>query len=88
MLAQANAANIAANTTDIATLQQEVSSVSAGLNVKESVKVASLVNHDLSQAVTEVDGIAVSAGDRVLFKNQTGAHKNGIYNIVAGGVHQ
>jgi len=57
-----------------------VDSVVQGLDIKESVKVATTENIALSGAMT-IDGVAVSAGDRVLVKNQTNAAENGIYVV-------
>tara|TARA_R100001440_G_scaffold22133_1_gene36102 strand:- start:1116 stop:2558 length:1443 start_codon:yes stop_codon:yes gene_type:complete len=55
-----------------------VDSVAQGLDVKDSVKVATTANITLSGTQT-IDGVAVSAGDRVLVKNQSTATENGIY---------
>jgi len=55
-----------------------VDSVAQGLDVKASVKVATTANITLSGTQT-IDGITVSAGDRVLVKNQSTASQNGIY---------
>jgi len=55
-----------------------VDNVSQGLDVKDSVKVATTANITLSGTQT-IDGIAVSADERVLVKNQTTASQNGIY---------
>jgi hypothetical protein len=49
-----------------------------GLNVKDSVRVASDVDIDIANA-TEVDGVTLASGDRVLLKNQSTASENGIY---------
>ncbi|CAB4187374.1 hypothetical protein UFOVP1613_20 [uncultured Caudovirales phage] len=55
-----------------------VDSVAQGLDVKASVVVATTANITLSGLQT-IDGITVSAGDRVLVKNQTTQSGNGIY---------
>ncbi len=55
-----------------------VDNVSQGLDVKDSVKVATTGNITLSGTQT-IDNIAVSADERVLVKNQTTASQNGIY---------
>ncbi len=60
-----------------------VDSVVQGLDIKESVRVATTENIALSGAIT-VDGIALGAGDRVLVKNQTNAAENGIYVVADG----
>jgi phage-related tail fiber protein len=54
-----------------------------GLDVKDSVRVATTANITLSGTQT-IDGIAVVAGDRVLVKNQTTGSANGIYVVAAG----
>src|SRR5262245_7252714 len=57
--------------------------LSAGLDPKASVRVASTANLTLSGTQT-IDGIAVVANDRVLVKDQTTASANGIYLVAAG----
>ena len=57
-----------------------VDSVVQGLDIKESVRVATTANIALSGAIT-VDGVALNVGDRVLVKNQTNAAENGIYVV-------
>ena len=57
-----------------------VDSVVQGLDIKESVRVATTANIALSGALT-VDGVALNVGDRVLVKNQTNAAENGIYVV-------
>jgi len=52
--------------------------VSQGLDIKEAVKVASTGNLTLSGTQT-IDGVAVSADERVLIKNQSTATENGLY---------
>jgi hypothetical protein len=49
-----------------------------GLDVKDSVKVATTENITLS-GLQNVDGITLLAGDRVLVKNQSTGSENGIY---------
>ena len=56
-----------------------------GLDVKDSVRVATTANITLS-GTQAVDGQALSAGDRVLVKDQSDASENGIYVVVDGGV--
>lgn len=60
-----------------------VDSVAQGLDAKASVKVATTANITLSGTQT-IDGVAVSANDRVLVKNQSTASQNGIYLCAAG----
>lgn len=57
-----------------------VDSVVQGLDIKESVRVATTANIALSGAIT-VDDVALNVGDRVLVKNQTNAAENGIYVV-------
>lgn len=54
-----------------------------GLDVKESVRVATTANITLTNTQT-VDAIALAVGDRVLVKNQTTASQNGIYVVASG----
>jgi hypothetical protein len=54
----------------------------SGLEVKDSVVVATTANITLSGTQT-IDGIAVTAGQRVLVKDQTTASQNGIYVVAA-----
>ena len=55
-----------------------VDSVSQGLDVKDSVKVATTANITLSGTQT-IDGVAVSADERVLVKDQSTSSQNGLY---------
>lgn len=50
-----------------------------GLNWKDNVRVASTANINLASPGSSIDGVALSANDRVLAKNQTTASENGIY---------
>ncbi|WP_282338503.1 hypothetical protein [Pseudomonas sp. PS02288] len=70
------------NALDAAT-KQYVDNLSAGINVKPSVLAATSSNITLSGAQT-IDGIAVTAGKRVLVKAQTAPAQNGIYIAAAG----
>ena len=60
-----------------------VDSVAAGLDPKQSCKVTTTGNITLSGTQT-IDGVSVSAGDRILAKDQTTASQNGIYICDAG----
>ena len=60
-----------------------VDGVSQGLDIKEAVKVATTANITLSGTQT-IDGVAVSADERVLVKNQSTASQNGLYLCKAG----
>ena len=60
-----------------------VDSVAAGLDLKDSCRVATTANITLSGTQT-IDGVAVSADQRVLVKNQSTASENGIYLCKSG----
>lgn len=60
-----------------------VDAVRTGLDFKDSVRVATTENITLSNTQT-IDGVSLSAGDRVLVKNQTTGSENGIYVVVSG----
>jgi len=61
-----------------------VDSVAQGLSIKGEVRVATVANITLSGTQT-IDGISLSANDRVLVKNQTNSYENGIYVVAASG---
>jgi hypothetical protein len=60
-----------------------VDAARSGLDVKQSVRVATTSNITLSGTQT-IDGVSVIAGDRVLVKDQTTGSQNGIYVVAAG----
>jgi hypothetical protein len=60
-----------------------VDSVAEGLDVKDSVKVATTGDITLSGTQT-IDGVSVADGDRVLVKNQTDETENGVYVCDSG----
>lgn len=60
-----------------------VDAARSGLDVKQSVRVATTGNITLSGAQT-IDGVSAIAGDRVLVKDQSTASQNGIYVVAAG----
>ena len=65
-----------------------VDAVKTGLDIKDSVKVATTANGTLSSAFANnstIDGIQVSTGDRILLKNQDTGSENGIYTVNASG---
>jgi hypothetical protein len=70
------------NAQDAAT-KAYVDAARSGLDVKDSVKVATTANITLSGAQT-IDGVSVTTGDRVLVKDQTTALQNGIYVVAVG----
>ena len=63
--------------------REYVDTVAAGLDPKDSCKVATTGNITLSGTQT-IDGVSVSAGDRVLVKEQSDKKENGIYICAAG----
>lgn len=54
-----------------------------GLDIKQSVRVATTGNITLSGTQT-IDGVELKVGDRVLVKNQTDPKQNGIYIVQSG----
>jgi hypothetical protein len=65
-----------------------VDSVAAGLDPKESVKVATTAAGTLATSFAageSVDDYTLVVGDRILIKNQTTASENGIYTVNASG---
>lgn len=64
--------------------KQYVDNAISGLDVKQSVRVASTANIATLSGLLTVDGVTVVAGDRVLVKDQTTASQNGIYVAAAG----
>lgn len=69
--------------TDAATVAQ-VDAARQGVMVKDPVRAATTANITLSGTQT-IDGIALSAGERVLVKDQTTGQNNGIYVVSASG---
>lgn len=63
--------------------EEYVNSVQQGLDVKQSVRASTTANITLSGLQT-IDGVSLSAGDRVLVKNQSNAINNGIYVVAVG----
>ena len=60
-----------------------VDSTAQGLDVKDSCKVATTANITLSGTQT-IDGVSLSADERVLVKDQSTATQNGIYLVKSG----
>jgi hypothetical protein len=76
--------NLAAPTSDNdAATKAYVDAARMGLDVKQSVRVATTASITLSGTQT-IDNVSVIAGDRVLVKNQSTASENGIYVVAAG----
>lgn len=66
----------------------DLQSMSAGLDPKESCRVATTVNVSISTGLESgdvIDGITLATGDRILVKDQTDASENGIYVVQASG---
>jgi len=61
----------------------QVQALAQGLDIKASVLVATTANITLSGTQT-IDGVAVTAGKRVLVKDQSTASQNGYYLCAAG----
>ena len=57
-----------------------------GLDIKESVKVASTENINLASVVSSMDNEVLQNGNRILLKNQTDSKENGIYTVNASGI--
>ena len=76
--------NLATPTADAdAASKSYVDGVSQGLDIKEAVKVATTANITLSGTQT-IDGVAVSADERVLVKDQSTQTQNGLYLCKSG----
>lgn len=56
-----------------------VGAVVQGVDPKDSVRVASTGNVDISAPGAAIDGVTMATNDRVLLKNQTDPAENGIY---------
>jgi hypothetical protein len=75
------------NAQDAAT-KAYVDASAQGLDVKESVRVASTADMDIAGASNDLntgealDGVTLATGDRVLVKNQSTGSENGIYVVV------
>ncbi len=70
--------------TDAAT-KNYVDNAIQGLDVKASVRVASVSNVAIATAPSSIDGVTLSNGDRVLLKDQTTGSQNGIYVFTTAG---
>ncbi len=56
-----------------------VDATAQGLDVKDSVRVATTESIDLTDLPTIIDSVTLASGDRVLLKNQSSPKENGIY---------
>ena len=75
------------NASDAAT-KSYVDAATAGLNVHDSVKAATVANIDLATALENgdlLDGVTLATGNRVLVKDQTTKSQNGVYIVQASG---
>ena len=70
--------------TDVAN-KAYVDATKSGLHWKQSVRVASTANVDISSSPAAIDGVTLSGSDRVLLKNQSTAAQNGIYVFASAG---
>ena len=76
--------NVATPTADNhAANKSYVDSVAQGLDVKDSVRVASTGVVNISTPASTLDGVNLNAGDRVLLKDQTTQSENGIYEYAS-----
>lgn len=66
-------------------VDSQVSLAIQGLDVKDSVKLATTADEDLTDLSSAIDGVNIASGDRILFKNQTDATENGIYTVQVTG---
>jgi hypothetical protein len=72
------------DSTDAAT-KGYVDASSQGLDIKNSVRVSTTTNIDLTAGgLLTIDGVTTVAGDRVLVKAQTNKIQNGIYIVAVG----
>jgi len=65
-----------------------VDSVASGLDIKDSVRVATTATATLATDFENgdtIDGIVLATNDRVLIKNQSSGSENGIYTVNASG---
>ncbi len=60
-------------------IQSQLNAITSGLTWKETARVASFVNINIAVAPANIDGIAMTVGDRVLLAGQTSAPTNGVY---------
>lgn len=68
-----------------AATKQYVDTVARGLSWKAPVRAASTANVSLASPGTMLDGVPLTAGDRLLLKHQTVAAENGLYVWTASG---
>lgn len=68
------------NGTDAAN-KQYVDNARAGVSVKDPVRVVAAANLNVSAPGAAVDGVTLTAGDRILLSSQTSAAENGVYQF-------
>lgn len=74
--------------TDTIATKEYVDAATAGLNVHDSVKAATVENIDIATALENgdiLDGVTLAPGYRVLVKDQTTKSQNGIYVVQTSG---
>lgn len=62
-----------------AVVHEQLTAAIEGIAWKDSVRVSTQANLNLASPGANIDGIAMSAGDRVLVRQQTSVPENGIY---------
>ena len=79
--------NLATPTADTdAATKAYVDASRAGLDVKQSCRLATIANIvNFNAAPNQADGVTVVAGDRILVRSQTGLSQNGIYVVTTVG---
>jgi len=63
--------------------KEYVDAIKQALDIKDSVRVATTANITIS-GTQQIDGVTLSAGDRVLVKDQSTQAQNGIWVVAAG----
>ncbi|WP_341893741.1 hypothetical protein [Ferrovibrio terrae] len=74
-----DAINAATSAAQALAAQAAAEAAVAGLKWRPSVRAASVANVSVSSAPSSLDGITLSASDRVLLKDQTAPAENGVY---------
>ena len=86
-LAQIRVATTPSNANDVAS-KSYVDATKSGLDVKDSVRVATTAAGTLASSFENgdaIDGITLATDDRILIKNQADGSENGIYTVNASG---
>lgn len=74
--------------TDAATKEFVENLMATGFNPRLPVKAASIENINIATTLNVLDGYTLSAGDRVLLKDQTNASQNGVYVLNSSKIPQ